>query len=163
MDTKAMKTLAVVLLAFAFCPVSQAAREYTGPRPPQPDIPYLIHADNLIPTEVAEAQQENRKNDVIFTVSGAASSVRTPLAEPAFLFLSGSIAPDSLELFRFEVKNGNRQLVTSKKSSHPLHLTVTKLDDKLYRIEVDETLGLAPGEYALSPSGSNQSFCFQVY
>jgi hypothetical protein len=34
-----------------------------GPRPPKPDLPYLMHADNLIPTESVEAKQEERKGD----------------------------------------------------------------------------------------------------
>ena len=31
----------------------------------------------------------------------------------------------------------------------------------LYRLEVEESL--EPGEYAFSPEGSNQVFCFQVF
>ena len=38
---------------------------------------------------------------------------------------------------------------------------LTKLDDALYRVEVNEVL--ENGEYSLSPRGSNQVFCFQVY
>jgi hypothetical protein len=39
---------------------------------------------------------------------------------------------------------------------------LTRLNnDKLYRLEVEESL--EPGEYALSAEGSNQVFCFQVY
>ena len=33
--------------------------------------------------------------------------------------------------------------------------------DKLYKIEVSDSL--EPGEYTLTPEGSNQVFCFQVY
>ncbi len=158
-----MRPLAAVLLALSICAATAAAKDYDGPRPPQADVPYLVHADNLIPTEAVEARQETHKSESIFTVPGASSSARTPLAEPIFLFLSDKIAPDSIQLFRFEIKNGNRQLVASKKSGRPLRLSVTKLGDNLYRIEVDETLGLPKGEYALSPNESNQSFCFEVY
>jgi len=38
---------------------------------------------------------------------------------------------------------------------------VTRLDSDLYRIEVGESL--EPGEYSLSPEGSSQVFCFQVF
>ena len=81
--------------------------------------------------------------------------MRTPLAEPVFLFQSDKLAPDSLGLFRLEVKGGSRQVVLSKKKrdSHPLRLTVTRLADRLYRIEVNEGLGLGNGEYSLSPEG----------
>lgn len=140
------------------------ADEYTGPRPPKADVLYLVHASNLIPTEVTEASQEGKKDDTTFSVPGAASSARTPLAEPIFLLRSEKIKPDALELYRFEVKNGRRQLTLSKKrkdSSGPFHLSITKLDKDLYRVEADEAL--ENGEYSLSPSGSNAVFCFEIY
>jgi hypothetical protein len=141
-----------------------AAEDYTGPRPPKADVPYLVHASNLIPTEATEAQQEGKKDESTYTVAGAASPVRTPLAEPIFLLRSDKIRADSLELYRFEVKGGRRQLTLSKKRSEksgPFHLSVTKLDKDLYRVEADEPL--ENGEYSLSPSGSNAAFCFQIY
>src|SRR4051812_5699975 len=82
------------------------ADEYTGPRPPKADLPYLVHASSLIPTEAIEASQEGKKDDSTYAVQGGASMVRTPLAEPIFLFRSDKIKADSLELYRFEVKNG---------------------------------------------------------
>jgi hypothetical protein len=148
----------------AFATLAPAQRDYSGPRPPKPDVPYLLHADTLVETEAAEAREESRKNESVYTIGGAASPVRTPLAEPVFLFLSEKISPDSLGLFRVEVKGGNRQVVLSKKrSSRTLRLTATRLADKLYRIEVNEGMGLANGEYSLSPEGTNQVFCFAIY
>jgi hypothetical protein len=142
------------------------ADEYTGPRPPKADLPYLVHASSLIPTEAIEASQEGKKDDSTYAVQGGASMVRTPLAEPIFLFRSDKIKADSLELYRFEVKNGRRQVTLSRKrkDSGPFHLSVTKLDKDLYRVEADEAL--ENGEYGLSPSGPNGSnavFCFQIY
>ena len=140
------------------------ADDYTGPRPPKADVLYLVHASNLVPTEVTEAQQEGKKDDTTFSVAGAASTARTPLAEPIFLLRSEKIRPDSLELYRFEVKSGRRQLTLSRKrkdNSGPFHLSITKLDKDLYRVEADEAL--EDGEYSLSPSGSNAVFCFQIY
>src|SRR5690348_15955353 len=70
-----MRTSILVLLAaLAF------GHKYSGPRPPKPDIVYLVHADNLVSTEAVEARQESKKNEAQFTVSGASSSARTPLA-----------------------------------------------------------------------------------
>jgi len=46
-------------------------------------------------------------------------------------------------------------------SSGPFHLTVTKVADGLFRIEVEEAL--ENGEYSLSPTGSNVAFCFEEY
>jgi hypothetical protein len=135
------------------------ADDYTGPRPPKPDVLYLVHASNLVPTEVTEASQEGKKDDSTFSVAGAASTARTPLAEPIFLLRSEKIKPDALELYRFEVKNGRRQLTLSKKRKD--NSGITKLDKDLYRVEADEAL--ENGEYSLSPNGSNAVFCFQIY
>jgi hypothetical protein len=140
------------------------AQKYDGPRPPKPDIPYLKHASDLIPTEVAEAKEEKRKDDVMYAVNGASSSVKTPLASPILLIKSEKIVPDRLQLYRLDTKNGRREIVFSKKkdSSRPIRLEITRLSsDNIYRIEVDQSL--EPGEYSLSPDGSNQVFCFQVY
>jgi len=155
-----MRFVPILLLAT----LAAVADDYTGPRPPKPDVLYLVHAANLLPTEVTEAQQDGKKDETTFSVSGAASSVRTPLAEPIFLLRSEKIKPNALELYRFEVKNGRRQLTLSKKrkdNTGPFHLSITKLDKDLYRVEADEAL--ENGEYSLSPNGSNSVFCFQVY
>ncbi len=152
--------LAVTLVApFAF-----AADKYDGPVPPKPDVPYLVHADNLIETEVALAR-EDRKNDSTFVMSGATSPARTPLAEPIFLLDAQKISPERLELYRLDVKGGNREVSVSsgrrRGGNRPLHLTVTPLSGHLYRVEVGEPL--ENGEYALSPNGDNRAFCFEVY
>jgi hypothetical protein len=142
-----------------------SAQKYTGPRPPKPDIVYLVHADNLIPLEVADAKQESKKDEVTFTVAGASSPARTPLAEPIFLVQSDRIQADHLELYRMEVKNGRREVSMSKSrrrgGPRPLRLAVSKLDGNLYRIEASEVL--ENGEYSLSPNDSNAVFCFEVY
>ena len=160
-----MKRSAVLFAVLVCAALAPAQQEYSGPRPPKPDLPYLMHADNLVATEAGEAREEQRKNESTYTISGAASPARTPLAEPIFLLLSDKIAPESLELYRLEVKGGNRQVVLAKKKkdSRPLRLMVTRLAEKLYRIEVNEGMGLENGEYSLTPSGSNQVFCFEVY
>ena len=52
-----------LLLLFAVV-VAAAAQTYNGPRPEKPDLPYLKHADKLVPTEAAEASRlrsESRK------------------------------------------------------------------------------------------------------
>ncbi|MGA2212987.1 MAG: hypothetical protein ABSH31_06895 [Bryobacteraceae bacterium] len=154
-------------LAFAslLAGVLFAAEKYNGPTPPMPDIPYLLHASNLIETEVAQARQENHKDDSKFAIAGAASSARTPLAEPIFLIDARQISPQTLELYRLDVKGGNREVsVNSSRrrgGSHALHLAVKQLSGHLYRVEVDEPL--ENGEYALSPNGDNRAFCFEIY
>ena len=138
-----------------------AAGKYDGPRPPKPDIAYLVHADTLIPTETLEAKDDGG----LYSVPGASSSARTPLAEPIFLIESDKVLPERLELYRWEVKGGRRELATGKGkrrgSAKPLHLSVNKVDGRLYRIEASEPLENV--EYSLSPNDSNQVFCFEVY
>jgi len=138
-----------------------AADKYDGPRPPQTDMAYLVHADNLLPTEALDAKSESG----VYTVPGPASPARTPLAEPIFLIESDKVLAERLELYRWDVKGGHRELSASKgkrkSGSRPLHLSVNKLDGKLYRVEASEPL--EPGEYSLSPNDSNKVFCFEVY
>jgi hypothetical protein len=153
-----------VFAAFLFFAAVAWTEDYTGPRPPMKDMVYLVHADNLIPTETLEAKQESKKDDSTFSVPGPSSPARTPLAEPIFLIQGDRITAESLELYRFEIKSGHRELTLSgKRRNGPkaLHLSVTKLDRGLYKVEAAEVL--ENGEYALTPNGSNQVFCFQVY
>src|SRR5215470_4744397 len=102
------------LVLFLLSASADFAQKYTGPRPPKPDVVYLVHADNLVPLEAAEAKQESKKDEVTFTVAGASSPARTPLAEPIFLMQSDKIQADRLELYRMEVKNGRREVSMSK-------------------------------------------------
>lgn len=139
-----------------------AQKKYDGPRPPKPDVLYLLHASNLVETEVASAKEDKKKDDMIYTVDGTSSPAKTPLAEPIFLLDSKKLLPDRLQLYRFEVKNGKRELVMKrKKDNRPLHLSMKRLGDGLYRIEANEFL--PNGEYGMSPEGTNDVFCFQVY
>src|SRR5579862_2852541 len=152
------RTLSLISLAAL---ALAAAEKYDGPVPPKPDIPYLLHASNLIETESGQARQE--KNGAV--ISGASSPARTPLSEPIFIMDARNITPERLELARLEVKGGNREVTFStgrrRGGSRFLHLQVTPLSGHLYKIEVDEPL--ENGEYALSPSGDNRVFCFEIY
>ena len=154
------KWLPIVLL----CAWPLLAQKYTGPRPAKPDLPYLMHADNLIPAESAEAKQEDRKGEVTYLIPGANSTVRTPLASPAFLILTDQLQADRLQLFKLQSKGGQREVLFRRKNklvARPIRLNVMRLDENLYKIEVDEIL--ENGEYSLSPADSNEVFCFQVY
>ena len=138
--------------------------KYSGPVPPKPDVLYLMHATTLMETEVGQAREEKRKNDSTYIVSGASSPARTPLAEPVFIVDARQIAPERLELYKLEVKNGNREVSISPKGrrvSVRLYLTVTKLSGRIYKIEASTPL--ENGEYAISPSDGNSVFCFEVY
>jgi hypothetical protein len=153
-----------ILLGFALCAFSwaQEKTKYDGPIPPKPDIPYLLHASNLIPTEAVQAGQQDRKGDTIYTLAGATSPAKTPLAEPIFLIEADKLNPDHFELYRLEPKGGQREIVISRKARRrPLRLMVSHIQGRLYRLEVAQTL--ENGEYSLSPSDSNEAFCFTVF
>jgi hypothetical protein len=157
--------LAVSLFALWLPAPLALAQKYNGPRPPKPDVPYLLHASRLVETETAEAREEKRKDETVYVVSGAASPARTPLAEPIFLVETAKLQAERLELYKLEVRNGRREVAFSEKrkrdAPRPIRLSVTRLDQNLYRIEA--AAGLENGEYSLTPAGSNQVFCFQVY
>jgi hypothetical protein len=138
------------------------AQKYDGPVPPKADLPYLKHASTLVPTEPGDAKEEKVKNDKVFSVAGASSSARTPLASPIFIFRSEKIVPEKFGLYKFDVKGGRREIVFGqKKQPRTIQVEVVRLDKDLYKIEAVDSL--EPGEYSLSPEGSNQVFCFQVF
>jgi hypothetical protein len=142
----------------------EAAEKYAGPVPPKKDVPYLLHANNLVETEVANASQTSNKNDVVFSVPGETSPARTPLAEPIFLFAADRLTPESLGLYRFDVGGGKRQISIGRKKgkgARVYHTSVRTLAPGLFRIEAAEYL--ENGEYSLSPEGENIAFCFTVY
>jgi hypothetical protein len=140
-------------------------QKYTGPEPPKSDLPYLVHADNLVPTEAGEAKEESgKKDEIVYVVGGATSSAATPLASPIFLIRAEQIVPDKLEIYKLESKNGRREVMFSRKkkqTARPVRASVKRIGDNLYKVEVDESL--ENGEYSITPSGSNQVFCFRVY
>jgi hypothetical protein len=158
-----MRTLA---LAFTIS-CALIAQKYDGPRPPKPDVPYLLHASRLVATDAGEAKEEKRKEGQVYVTAGATATAKTPLAEPIFLYETKSIPPESLSLFRLEVKDGNREITffeNSKKrrdSKKTLRLSAVKLATGLYRLEPTDPL--PNGEYAISPTGSNTVFSFSIY
>ena len=156
-----------LIVLIAVCAVFPAlAERYSGPRPPKPDIPYLLHANKLLSTEVAQAHEERGKKDATtYVIDGAASAAKTPVPEPIFIMQSDNVQAERLGLYRLDARNGHREVVIGQKrgrnSPRQLFLNVTRLGDGLYRIESSQIL--EPGEYSLSPEGSNQVFCFSVY
>ena len=154
-----LRRIVPLLLAGVF---AASAQKYDGPRPPKPDLPYIKHASNLIPTEAAEAKEDKAKNDTTYSVAGPTSSARTPLASPIFIFQSSRITPEKFGLYEFDINKGRREITFGpKKQPKSIHIEVVRLDKDLYKLEAVESL--EPGEYSLSPEGSNQVFCFQVY
>ncbi|MDQ6663063.1 MAG: hypothetical protein M3Z23_01565 [Acidobacteriota bacterium] len=153
-----------ISFALLFLAISTWAQKYSGPMPTKPDVPYLIHADNLVETEIAEAreQQSSKKDEITYSISGAASPVKTPLASPIFLLQADKLNADKLQLYKLEARNGEREITFSRKknSAKPINFTVNRIAEGLYRLEVTDSL--SNGEYSLTPEGSNQVFCFEI-
>ena len=145
-----------------FAPVL-TSQTYSGPTPAQPDLPYLLHADTLIPTESLEARQSNTKDGITYTLAGPASPVRTPLASPAFVLESDKLMADKLQLYQLRSAGTHREITFSRKKKPPESYTfeVKPLGNHLFRLEVNESL--PKGEYSITPGDSNQAFCFAVY
>jgi hypothetical protein len=102
--------------------VAASAQKYDGPAPPKPICLISSTATRCLPTEAVEAKQENKKGDALYTIDGAASSAKTPLASPILIMKADKILPQNLQLFRFDVKNGHRELNLPAKrtsASHP--------------------------------------------
>ena len=159
-------TLAAASVLLVALPAA-AQKKYTGPRPPKADAPFLVHANKLLPVETGDARESQGKNDTNYSVAGEASPTRTPIPEPVFLFQSDRINPERLSLFRMTTKNGERTLSVPsdprkrKDSARPIFILVTPLENRLFKVEVNEPLD--NGEYCLSPEGSNTVFCFSEY
>jgi hypothetical protein len=140
-----------------------AAQTDAGPIPAKTDLPYLLHADSLVSTEVAEAKQTEQKDGTLFTIAGANSPVKTPLASPIFVIHSDKLPAEKLQLFPLESKGRQREITFYRKKKNPESYTFTikSLGNNVYRLEVNESL--PNGEYSISPADSNLAFCFAVY
>ena len=166
MSTRIHRLLVLTLL-LGCATAALGQKKYSGPKPPKSDIPYILHAGNLVETESQMAKESQEKGSQIYSIPGTTSPARTPLSEPIMIFQSDKINPDKLSLFRLDVRGGNRVLVLpepgkrKKDAPRPLFLMVTPLSPGLFRVEVNEYL--ENGEYCLSPDGSNQVFCFTTF
>ena len=163
-----MTTMRRLLLLCSLAAVCVAADPPVVPDPPKADMVYLLLGDNLVPTEALEAQvdvrNKGKKNEEsTHYVPGEHSNAKTPLSSPIFVIKRGNLSPEALQVFAFEIKNGRREVTFSKKkSSRPFTMTIIPTaTESVFRMEVDQNL--PPGEYAVTPNGSEQVFCFAVY
>ncbi len=141
------------LVLALLCATLSFGQKYNGPQPEKPDLPYLVHADNLVATEAGEARQETRKDEILYVIEGPSSPAATPLASPTFLLRAEQLVPDKLEIYRLESKNGRREILFQRKkkqTARPILRNVTRIGDNLYKIEVEQALD--NGEYSITPS-----------
>ena len=151
----------------ASVPITASAQHNDArPKPPKSDLPYLLEASKLIPTDTQPATRSKDQQSV--TVSGVTSSAKTPVPEPVFLYSQGQISPTQFELFHFQVANGQREWSKGKTerpendmAEDTIRLTLRPVGEGVIRIEAAEMLD--PGEYALIARGQNTAFCFTVF
>ncbi len=156
--------LALVILLAQAAVYGQSSLSSAPSEPPKADVPYLIHANNLIETEQSEAVEQSSKKEQTYYVPGATSGVVTPMAGPEFLLKVENLDPDRLKLYRFESRNGRREILIRKKKkivAKARYTSTTSVSPGVFRIRTDQFL--ENGEYCLTPSGSDVVFCFTVH
>ncbi len=156
--------LALVTLLAQAPMYGQSSLSSAPPEPPKADVPYLVHANNLVETEQARAVEQSSKKEQTYYVPGATSGVQTPMAGPEFLLKVENLDPDRLQLYRFESRNGRREILMRKKKkivAKAYYTSTTRVAPGVFRIRTDQFL--ENGEYCLTPSGSDAVFCFTVH
>ena len=140
-----------------------AAEKYSGPVPPKPDIPYLLHASTLVETEVANAQQ-GKKSDQ-YTISGASSPARTPLAEPIFIIDARQIQPETFELYRLDVKGGNREVSLERQPPARRIARAASRRQASRRPSLPRRSGRSTGKRRIRAFAQQRqsAFCFEIY
>ena len=155
----------LVLCVLALPAQDDGQRNRLGlPNPPKQDIPFLIHGSEIRELEQTVAKSEEIKNQLKFWIPGTAASVKTPLAAPEFLIDSKGIDPRDLQLYGFEVANGRRELLYRRKKkvvAEPYFLQLDGIEARVVRIRISGSL--PPGEYGLTPDGSDAVFTFAVF
>lgn len=129
--------------------------------------PFLRGATTFLPLEreVAMASRGGGMygmGGTVYRIQGARSNVRVRQSDRvvfAVRFESGG-DPRQFQLFRLESRMGYRQAPVSNGGAMGLPVTITQVGDGVY--EITPARGLAPGEYAVSPTNSNESYCFGV-
>lgn len=161
-----MKFVKLTMLAiWTFVLALSAQEAYKGPVPDKVDLPFIRHANKLIPVDTGEAKEESVKGDTIYTVSGLGANAKTPLTEPTFIVKVDKLNVQQMQLYKMEPKGAQRVLNLpqrpKKNGPRAVRLSLEPLSSGLYKLEVQEAL--ENGEYCLSPGGSNAVFCFAVY
>jgi hypothetical protein len=103
-----------------------------------------------------------RRPGQYWDMPGAHSSFRLR-ADTALNFaveLPGGISPASLKLYPLESKAGTRRTKVAAGTPPDIRVSVRRVGGNVYVYSV--VGGLSPGEYAFSPSNSNDSFCFGI-
>lgn len=134
-----------------------------------PDIagePMLRGASGYIPLERVTATMSRNAGMIgppltTYRIPGARSPVRLRPEDPMVFVvrLDNGGSAGVFQLYRLESKKGYRQTQPVGGGLPPaLPMKVTRVGPGIYEIAPGQAL--APGEYAISPTNSNRSYCF---
>jgi hypothetical protein len=138
------------------------------PGPDYAGAPFLRGANGYIPLE-QERGAMTRVGGMygmgapVYRVSGARSPVRVRQYDRIVFVvrLNPGQDPQQFQLYRLESRMGYRQTQATMSGMPPaLPVTIHKVNDAVY--EIIPARALNPGEYAVSPMNSNDSYCFGV-
>jgi hypothetical protein len=130
--------------------------------------PFLRGASGFIPLERAVATASRGggiygMGPPVYRVQGARSPVRVRQGDRIVFVvrLESGGDPRQFQLFRLDSRMGYRQTQPSMGGApQALPVTVQKVGGSVY--EITPARALYPGEYAVSPANSNDSYCFGV-
>jgi hypothetical protein len=136
-----------------------------------PDIvgaPFLRGSSGYIPLE-REIGMMSRSGGMygagaaVYRIRGPRSPVRVRQGDRLVFVvrLNAGDDPRQFQLFRLESRMGYRQTQPTMGGTPPaLPVTISRIGDLVY--EIAPARPLYPGEYAVNPMNSNESFCFGV-
>ncbi len=148
---------------------------YARPEAPRIDMgpeivgaPFLRGSSGYIPLEREIAMMSRgggmyRMGATVYRIQGPRSPVRIRQGDRIVFVvrLNGGSDPRQFQLLRLESRMGYRQTQPAMGGTPPgLPVTINRIDDSVY--EITPARALYPGEYAVSPMNSNESYCFGV-
>jgi hypothetical protein len=153
--------------AAAEVPAGNSEPDWITRGPDYPDAPFLRGSSGYIPLE-REVATPARSGGMygmgatVYRVQGARSPVRVRQGD-RIVFVVRLSRGDArqFQLFRLDSRMGSRQTQQSMGGTPAaLPVTINRVGDAVYEITSARPLG--PGEYAVSPANSNESYCFGV-
>ena len=161
-----------------FGPANPSAPATSTPAPPSSgeagpeylNAPFLRGANGYIPLEREYATAARTGGGIygmgggtVYRVQGAHSNVRVRQSDRIVFVvrLDSGGDPRQFQLYRLDSRMGYRQTQQTYGGGPPgLPLNIKKVGDSVF--EITPARALYPGEYAVSPSNSNDSYCFGV-
>lgn len=149
-------------------PSGNAEPDWVTRGPEYVDAPFLRGASGYIPLErevatPARAGGMYGMGGTVYRVQGARSPVRVRQGDRVVFVvrLSRSVDARQFQLFRLDSRMGYRQTQpTMGGMPAGLPVSINRVGDSVY--EITPARPLNPGEYAVSPVNSNESYCFGV-